>query len=135
MKKIYKCRKVSPGVVQGKALRSEDQILFYQTDPTTGAVIEHGHDLEGKSVQGMIVIFPGGKGSSVVQADGMYRLDQHGTAPLGLIVRDLDTVLVSSAIIMEMPMVCDVDLEFYENVKDRDWIEINTDDETVTIQT
>ena len=122
MKQTFRCHTISPGYATGEALLSRDPVLFYQTDFTTGVFREPGHDLEGKCIAGKIIIFPGGKGSSVVQADGMYKLDTAGLAPCGLIVSCLDTVLVSSAIIMEVPMVDDVDPLFYERVKEGDHI-------------
>lgn len=122
----FPCKKISNGCVEGEALLSTDEILFYHTDPKTGVITEPGHALEGVSVKGKIVIFPGGKGSSVVQADGMYKLDKAGSAPLGFIVQELDTVLVSSAIIMAMPMVCDLGEDFYQLVKTGDRIRIDT---------
>lgn len=119
------CHTISPGQAEGPALRSKDPVLFYRTDFTTGVFQEEGHDLEGKCIAGKILIFPGGKGSSVVQADGMYKLDMAGVAPKGFIVSSLDTVLVSSAIIMEVPMVDDVDPRFYEEVRDGDLIRLD----------
>lgn len=133
MGKIFDCHKISPGIAEGQALISDEYILFYHTDPKTGVVTEHGHDLEGKSVKDKILIFKGGKGSSVVQADGMYKLDRDGTAPKGFIVKELDTVLVSSAIIMEVPMVSKLNEEFYNSVKDGDYIRINADEGKIEI--
>ena len=78
-------------------------------------------------------MFPGGKGSSVVQMDGMYKLELHHAAPLGFIVREPDTVLVSSAIIMELPMVDRVEEDFYRTVRNGDYIRIDTVRETVEI--
>ena len=59
------------------------------------------------------------------RAGGMYKLDMAGVAPKGFIVSSLDTVLVSSAIIMEVPMVDDVDPRFYEEVGDGDLIHLD----------
>lgn len=129
----YACRKVSGGVVEGEVLRSTDPVLFYCTDPVTGVVTEPGHCLEGISVKDKILVMPGGKGSSVVQADGMYRLDKHGTAPKGLIVQELDTVLVSSAVIMEMPMVFRVEPGFYDLVRTGSRVRIDTNKLTVEL--
>lgn len=126
MSEIFSCREISRGIVEGEVLLSRDQILFYHTDPATGIVTERGHCLEGVSVKGKILVFPGGKGSSVVQMDGMYKLEQRGTAPLGFIVREPDTVLVSSAIIMELPMVDRVEESFYDVVQTGDRIRIDT---------
>ena len=47
--------------------------------------------------------------------------------------REPDTVLVSTAIIMEIPMVDRVEDEFYNAVKTGDQIEINADEETITL--
>ena len=121
----YSCHMISPGEAEGEVLVSKDPILFYHTDFTTGVFREPEHALEGKCIAQKILIFPGGKGSSVVQADGMYKLDMAKLAPAGLIVSCLDTVLVSSAIIMEVPMVDDVDPEFYEAVQTGDHIRLD----------
>ena len=121
----FSCHTISPGRAEGEALLSKDPILFYHTDFPTGIFREPGHALEGKCIAKKILIFPGGKGSSVVQADGMYKLDMAKLAPAGLIVSCLDTVLVSSAIIMEVPMVDDVDPKFYETVQTGDQIRLD----------
>ena len=134
MNEKYSCREIARGVVEGEALVSEDQILFYHADPATGIVTEHGHCLEGVSVRDKILVFPGGKGSSVVQMDGLYKLEKNHAAPLGFIVREPDTVLVSTAIIMEVPMVDRVDPAFYELVKDGDMVLVNADEGYVEIQ-
>lgn len=133
MKKTFTCRQIAAGRVKGEVLTCTDQILFYHTDPKTGVVTEVGHALEGVSVKDKILVFPGGKGSSVVQMDGLYKLELNGAAPLGFIVREPDTVLVSTAIIMEIPMVDRVEDEFYNAVKTGDQIEIDSDEETITL--
>lgn len=133
MKKTFTCRQIAAGRVKGEVLTCTDQILFYHTDPKTGVVTEAGHAIEGVSVKDKILVFPGGKGSSVVQMDGLYKLELNGAAPLGFIVREPDTVLVSTAIIMEIPMVDRVEDEFYNAVKTGDQIEINADEETITL--
>lgn len=133
MNETFSCREISRGIVEGEVLLSQDQILFYHADPATGVITERGHCLEGLSVKGKILVFPGGKGSSVVQMDGMYKLEQHGTAPLGLIVREPDTVLVSSAIIMELPMVDRVEESFYDTIQNGDRIRIDTEHQVIQL--
>ncbi len=128
-----KCRKITDGKVEGEALITKDRINFYLVDPESGNIIEEGHGLEGEKIAGKIIIFPGDKGSSVVQLDGLYQLAMKGNKPMALIAEELSTVLVSNAIIMEIPLVCDVDKEFYEIVKNGDTVAINTEEETVTI--
>lgn len=132
--KRFQCHKISEGVASGEALVSKDRVMFYLIEPDSGKFIEPGHALEGKNVSKKIMIFPGGKGSSVVQADGLYQLNMHGNMPKGLIIQYPETVLISSAIIMEIPMVDRVDPSFYETVKDGDQITINADEGYIEIQ-
>lgn len=129
----FKCHKISEGCAEGVALVSNDTVMFYLINPKTGEFIEKGHDLEGKNVSRKVMIFPGGKGSSVVQADGLYQLNMNGNMPKGMIIKYPETVLISSAIIMEIPMVDRVDDEFYKIVKDGDDVIINADEEYVEI--
>lgn len=129
----FKCHKISEGVAEAEAVISKDDIMFYLVEPATGKVIEPAHDMLGRSMSQKVLIFPGGKGSSVVQADGLYQLNQKGNAPKAMIVRNPETVLVSSAIIMEIPMVDKVDPEFYSVVKDGDLIRVDADNGIVEI--
>lgn len=133
MERFYSCKTISPGTARGEVIISTEEILFYFTDPATGQITEAGHCLEGRSIAGKILVFPGGKGSSVVQADGLYKLEQGGTQPAGLIVKNLDTVLVSSAVIMEIPMVCEVPDSFYRDLREGMTIRINTDENTIEL--
>lgn len=133
MGKQFFCHKISEGTVEGEVLVSTDEIMFYLIDPKTGVVIEPAHSLEGQSMAGKILIFPGGKGSSVVQADGLFQLNKEGNLPKGMIIQYPETVLVSSAIIMDIPMVDKVEKDFYETVKSGDHIRINADEGIIEI--
>lgn len=134
MGRQYKCHKISEGVAEAEAMISSGEIMFYLIDPVTGTVIEPGHPISGRSMASKILIFPGGKGSSVVQADGLFQLNSHGNMPKAMIIRYPETVLVSSAIIMDIPMVDRVDEEFYRNVKDGDRILVDADHGFVEIE-
>lgn len=125
--KKFTCHKISEGYVEGEALVSSDDIMFYLIDPDTGVMIEKGHALEGQSIAGKILIFPGGKGSSVVQADGLFQLNLKNNSPKGMVIKHPETVLVSSAIIMEVPMVDKVEEAFYKEVKNGDFIRMDAD--------
>ncbi|MDW7660504.1 MAG: DUF126 domain-containing protein [Bacillota bacterium] len=129
----FPCHRISEGIAEGEVLISSDDIMFYLIDPETGTMIEKNHSLEGKSIAGKILIFPGGKGSSVVQADGLYQLAKKDNAPKAMIIQNPDTVLVASAIIMEVPMVDQLPEEFYANLKDGDKVRVNADAESVTL--
>lgn len=123
----FTCHKISEGKAKGQAVISQDNMCFYRIYPESGVVMEKAHSLEGKSVARKVLIFPGGKGSSVVQADGLYQLNMHQNMPAAMIIQFPEPVLVSSAIIMEVPLVDRVDPAFYKMVKDGDTIVVNAD--------
>jgi len=129
----FQCHKISEGRAQAEAVVSADNMCFYKVYPDSGVVMEKAHALEGKSVARKVLIFPGGKGSSVVQADGLYQLNMHGNMPAAMVIRFAEPVLVSSAIIMEIPLVDKVDPAFYEAVKDGDQVLVNADEGFIEI--
>lgn len=129
----FACHKISEGKAKGQAVISQDNMCFYRIYPESGVVMEKAHSLEGRSVARKVLIFPGGKGSSVVQADGLYQLNMHQNMPAAMIIQFPEPVLVSSAIIMEVPLVDRVDPAFYKMVKDGDTIAVNADEGYIEI--
>lgn len=121
----FTCRPISEGEGEGAALLSKDALCFALCDPTTGTVVEKGHALDCQSVAGRILIMPTGKGSSVVQADGLYRLIINGVAPRAVVIERPEPVLVSTIIAMEIPLVDEVDPAFYETVADGDHVRVD----------
>lgn len=134
MAKRFSCHKISEGKAQAEVIMTKERIMFYQVRPEDGMMEEKNHEIEGKIIAKKILVFPGGKGSSVVQQDGLFHLDRFQNMPSALIIQYPDTVLVAGAIIMELPMVDRVDPEFYEVVKDGDIVEVNADEGYVEIK-
>ena len=122
-----RCRKISEGKADGEVIVSKDSVCFYLVEPETGVVVEKNHDIEGKSIAGKILVMPSGKGSSVVQADGLFKLAKNDKAPKAMIIEHADTVLVTGAIIMEIPMVHKVEAKFYKTVIDGDVVSLDAD--------
>ena len=105
-----KGRTISKGKGEGEALVTSQPISFYGgVDPNTGVVIEKGHELQGQSVKGKILVFPTGKGSTVGSYT-LYRMKKNGTAPAAMINRECETVVAVGAIISEIPCVDKVDI-------------------------
>ena len=105
-----KGRIISKGMAEGEALTTKQPISFYGgVDPNTGEVIEKGHELQGQTVKGRILVFPTGKGSTVGSYT-LYRMKKNGTAPAGIINRECETVVAVGAIISEIPCVDQVDI-------------------------
>ena len=104
-----KGRIIYKGKAEGKALVTEMPISFYGgVDPNTGIVIEKGHQLNGQSVKGKILVFPQGKGSTVGSYT-LFRMKKNGVAPLGMINKECETVIAVGAIISEIPTIDKVD--------------------------
>jgi len=129
----FKCHKIAEGSGKREALVSADDICFYQAYPETGKIFEKGHDLEGQSVAGKVVIFRSGKGSSVVQGEGLHQLKKRGTAPAAMIIQDPDTILVAGAVIWKIPLVDRVDKRFYRYVKNGSKVEVDADKGRITL--
>jgi predicted aconitase with swiveling domain len=109
-----KGRIISKGTAQEEALVTSMPISFYGgVDPNTGEVIEKGHELQGKSVKGKILVFPTGKGSTVGSYT-LYRLKKNGVAPAGIINAECETVVAVGAIISEIPCVDKIDISKIE---------------------
>lgn len=107
-------RTIFPGRASGPTLVSRMGISFYGgVDPETGVITENGHDLEGQSITGKILVFPTGKGSTV-GSYVLYRLKKNGHAPLAIINADCETITAVGCIISEIPCIDQVDVNTIE---------------------
>ncbi len=129
----YGCREIVKGKVEGEALVSEDAMCFYLCEPKTGEVIEKGHAIEGKSVAGKILVVKSGKGSSVVMVDGLYQLKVQGNLPAGMIVKEIEPVLVSCSVVVGVPVVDRMEADPYEAIEDGDWVVIDTEKQQIQV--
>jgi predicted aconitase with swiveling domain len=130
----FDCRCISDGVGEGAALLSDDALCFALCDADSGCVLEKGHDIDGQSVAGKVLVMPTGKGSSVVQADGLYRLISKKTAPAAVVIQTPEPVLVSTIIAMEVPLVDEVDPAFYAAVEDGDTVIVDASAGTIRVR-
>jgi predicted aconitase with swiveling domain len=106
-----KGRMISPGKARGEAMVSRTPIGFYGgIDPKTGIVIERSHELEGKSVKDKILVFPGGKGSTV-GSYVIYGLKKNGVAPAAIINRETEAIVATGVILAGIPCVDGIDIE------------------------
>jgi uncharacterized protein len=105
-----KGRIIYKGKAEGEALVTAMPISFYGgVDPNTGVVLEKGHELQGQSVKGKILVFPQGKGSTVGSYT-LYRMKKNGVAPAGMINKECETIIAVGAIISEIPCIDKVDI-------------------------
>jgi len=107
-------RMIFPGQISGEALVSRMGISFYGgVDPESGIILEAGHDLQGQSIAGKVLVFPSGKGSTVGSYI-LYRLKKNDHAPLAIINADCETIIAVGCIIAEIPCLDRVDISQLE---------------------
>lgn len=105
-----KGRVIKEGQAEGEALVTQQPIGFFGgVDPETGVVVEPGHELEGRSISGKILVFPTGKGSTVGSYT-LYRLRKNGLAPAAIISTESEAIVAVGAIIADVPMVDHIDI-------------------------
>ena len=104
-------RTIYSGKAIGQALVTSQGISFFGgVDPDTGRIVERGHELEGQSIAGKVLVFPTGKGSTVGSYT-LYRLRHNGLAPAAIINAACETITAVGCIIAEIPCVDSVPIE------------------------
>jgi predicted aconitase with swiveling domain len=123
-----KGRIIYKGKAQAEALVTSMPISFYGgVDPNTGVVIEKGHELNGVSVKGKILVFPQGKGSTVGSYT-LYRMKKNGVAPAAMINKETETIIAVGAIISEIPFVDKIDVSKFKT-----GVKVTVENDSVTI--
>jgi uncharacterized protein len=98
-------RKIYQGMAEGETLVTSMGISFFGgVDPDTGVIVETGHELEGQSISGKVLVFPTGKGSTVGSYT-LYRLKRNGMAPAAIVNAQCETITAVGCIIAEIPCV------------------------------
>jgi predicted aconitase with swiveling domain len=125
-----KGRKIFGGKVRGEVLATTDDISFYGgCDPETGVIVEKGHQLEGVSISGKVLVFPTGKGSTV-GSYVLYALSKAGKAPLAIINKATDPIVAVGCIISDIPAIDQIDIEQLKTGKE---VEIDADEGVISL--
>jgi predicted aconitase with swiveling domain len=103
--------------------------FFGGVDPESGVIVERGHELEGQSIAGKILVFPTGKGSTVGSYT-LYRLKLNGKAPLAIVNEECETITAVGCIIAEIPCVDHIPIT---RIKTGQHLEINGEAGTVEL--
>ena len=126
----FKGRSINPGIVEGEAVVSKEPIGFYGgIDPKTGMFIEKGHELEGKSVKGKILVFPKGKGSTV-GSYVIYGLAANKVGPLAIVNQETETIVATGVILANIPCVDGIPTD---RIKNGDRLKVDATAGTVDI--
>ena len=125
-----KGRMINPGKAKAKAIVSREPIGFYGgIDAKTGIVIEKGHELEGESVKGKVLVFPCGKGSTV-GSYVIYGLAKNGVGPAAIINKETETIVATGVILAGIPCIDGIDID---KIKTGDMLEIDADKALVKV--
>lgn len=106
-----KGRCIVEGFAEGYALVTHDCISFMGTvNPKTGQIIERKHEIEGAYLEGKILVFPQSKGSTG-GSYMLYDVVKNGVGPRGIINTAAESVVTIGAIVAELPMVDQIDID------------------------
>jgi predicted aconitase with swiveling domain len=127
----FQGRKIAKGTATGEALVTSQGISFYGgVDPDSATVVEKGHELEGKSIEGKVLVFPSGKGSTVGSYI-IYQLAKTGKAPVAIVNKECETITAVGCIISEIPAVDKIPIE---KIKTGDTLYVDATQGCVEIQ-
>ena len=127
---LFRGRSINPGKAEAEAVVSKEPIGFYGgVDPKTGVFIEKGHELEGKSVTGKILVFPKGKGSTV-GSYVIYGLATNKVGPAAIVNQETETIVATGVILAGVPCVDGIPTD---KIKTGDRLRVDADAGTVEI--
>lgn len=113
------------GRAQGVVLKSENPINFLGTvEKKTGVVSDDSHDLSGKSVRDIILVFPGGVGSSV-GAYTIYSIKSNNAAPRAMICKKADLTVVTGCALADIPLLT-VSEEQFDSIRNGTRLHVDT---------
>lgn len=126
-------RKIVTGKASGEAIVTKEAISFNGgVDNMTGIVTEPGHELEGRSIAGKVLVFLTGKGSTGGSYK-IYDMVSRGTAPVAFVQVNPEPITTIGAIIGSIPVVAGLDQDPTEAIADGDLVELDADAGTVTV--
>ena len=126
------CHKVASGCARGPALVTKEAISFLgNVDAKTGLVVDPAHELFGQCIAGKVLIFPGGKGSTV-GSYVIYQLKKRNLAPAAMINLHSEPIVAVGAIISSIPLVDRVPEEILQ-IKNGTLVEVDADGGLVRI--
>jgi hypothetical protein len=107
---IMQGRSIAKGTGSGELLVSPAPISFLSgVDPETGVIVEKCHPLVGQCIAGKILAFEFGKGSTV-GSYVLYALSRNGYAPVAIVNKEAEPIIVIGAILGRIPMIDHIDI-------------------------
>jgi predicted aconitase with swiveling domain len=112
-------------MVEGYAIVSRQGFnARYDLDPVTAIFSRPEHDLFGCSPTGKIYVFATPKGG-IATSWALMDLRSRGLAPLGLLCRRANPVVVQGAALADLPLIDRLEPDPTEHIQTGDWIRIH----------
>lgn len=133
MEVILKGHTINAGEAEGEAIVYNGMFSFVgDLSLRTGKIPGKGHELEGKTLDGKVLVFTTGRGSTAgpYVAYGAKKL---GYAPAAMICVEAEPVIAVGAITAEIPMMDRLDQNPLEAIRTGDYVKVNATKGTVTV--
>ncbi|MHA1606973.1 MAG: aconitase X swivel domain-containing protein [Candidatus Freyarchaeota archaeon] len=122
---VLRGRGLVKGKAEGEAVVSSQPISFIGgVDPNTGIVIEKGHELEGCDIKGKVLVFPFGKGTTY-NPFAIFAMKKRGTGPVAIINVKTEEIVLTGAILAEIPFIDSLDRDPLEVIESGDYVKVD----------
>ncbi|MEN6328791.1 MAG: DUF126 domain-containing protein [Methanobacteriaceae archaeon] len=130
---MIKCRRISRGKVEGPVIITKEPLSFLGgVDPTTGRVIDQGHELYQQNLKDKILVLPSAKGSTV-GSYVIYQMAKNKTGPIGIVALEAEPIIATGAIMAGVPMVDHPEVDVLDLLENGDVMELDADSELMKI--
>ena len=130
---VLKGHKIAKGKAKGVALVSRSPISFYGgVNQKKALVMEKGHELEGQSISGKILIFPVGKGG-MGGTHVLFELAHSLLAPKAIVNHRTNPIIAVGVIMGEIPTMDRAKPDPLEYIHTGDWVEVDADKGIITV--
>jgi predicted aconitase with swiveling domain len=126
-------RGLVPGQVVAEAVVSHQAINGWGAiNAKTGVIIESRHELQGVSLAGKVVVFPGAKGAS--GWSGQFHIARvNGAQPAAFIFNKMNTKVALGMVVTRVPAVTDLDADPLSTIQTGDLLRVDGAAGTVEI--
>lgn len=130
---VLRGRGLSPGAVVAEAVVSTQAINGWGAiNAKTGVVIESRHALQGVSLAGKVLVFPGAKGAS--GWSGQFHIARINQAqPAAFVFKTMNTKIALGVVVTRIPAVTDLDADPLTAIQTGDLVRVNGDTGTVEV--
>ena len=129
-----KCRTIVCGYGIGNALLTVEPINFLSMiDKEKGIIDDRHHELFGRCIKGVVLVFPGAIGSSV-GAYAIYSMKVNGVAPTAIICSNkADIITASGCAFSNIPLVDTPDVKSFLAIRSGMEVKVDADNNIVCL--